>query len=103
MEKLEAAIDAGNSIKDFEEAIAHAKTMGLEQGTRRTITRHPAIQEAMQEMEKLDEKLRAEQEEFLVEQELKQKLSAYFVRHEALGYDRHLNRYAIGDAIVFSA
>ena len=29
----------------------------------------------------------------LVEQELKQKLSAYFVRHETLGYDRHNNRY----------
>lgn len=33
------------------------------------------------------------QEKQLVEQELKQKLSAYFVRHEALGYDRKLNRY----------
>eukprot|EP00750_Incisomonas_marina_P029660 INCI7211.17.p1 GENE.INCI7211.17~~INCI7211.17.p1 ORF type:complete len:1023 (-),score=278.41 INCI7211.17:34-3102(-) len=93
IEKLEAAIDAGNSVADLEAAIAAAQTMGLEHGTRRTLTRHPAIHEASVELDKLRETLREEQEEMLVEQELKQKLSAYFVRHEALGYDRHLNRY----------
>jgi hypothetical protein len=39
----------------------YAQNVGLEEGTRRTITRHPAVHEAITELEKLREKLREEQ------------------------------------------
>jgi hypothetical protein len=61
VEKLEAALDAGDSASDLQAAIDNATSLGLECGTRRTVTRHPALHEAMTELEKLVQKLQREQ------------------------------------------